>query len=60
LELTFHAFLGLELEVSHARALPERLRRAPHARLRWTEELRRQFIEAVECLGGQDGESARF
>ncbi|KAL6873776.1 hypothetical protein ACP4OV_013858 [Aristida adscensionis] len=23
-------------------------------RMRWTEELHRQFIEAVECLGGQD------
>jgi hypothetical protein len=29
-------------------------------RMRWTEELHRQFVEAVECLGGQDGESARF
>ena len=26
-------------------------------RMRWTEELHRQFVEAVECLGGQDGES---
>jgi SHAQKYF class myb-like DNA-binding protein len=25
--------------------------------MRWTEELHRQFVEAVECLGGQDGES---
>ncbi|CAL5054325.1 unnamed protein product [Urochloa decumbens] len=23
-------------------------------RMRWTEELHRQFVEAVECLGGQD------
>ncbi|XP_044445700.1 myb family transcription factor MPH1-like [Triticum aestivum] len=23
-------------------------------RMRWTEELHRQFIEAVDCLGGQD------
>jgi hypothetical protein len=27
-------------------------------RMRWTEELHRQFVEAVECLGGQDGESS--
>jgi hypothetical protein len=29
-------------------------------RMRWTEELHRQFVEAVECLGGQDGESRYY
>lgn len=28
--------------------------RSDEPRMRWTEELHRQFIEAVECLGGQD------
>ena len=26
--------------------------------MRWTEELHQQFVEAVECLGGQDSESS--
>ncbi|KAM3214090.1 hypothetical protein ACQJBY_066488 [Aegilops geniculata] len=28
--------------------------RSDEPRMRWTEELHRQFIEAVDCLGGQD------
>ncbi|KAI4970151.1 hypothetical protein ZWY2020_001065 [Hordeum vulgare] len=28
--------------------------RSEEPRMRWTEELHRQFIEAVDCLGGQD------
>ncbi|OEL26827.1 hypothetical protein BAE44_0012154 [Dichanthelium oligosanthes] len=28
--------------------------RSEAPRMRWTEELHRQFVEAVECLGGQD------
>ncbi|KAF7111003.1 hypothetical protein CFC21_111058 [Triticum aestivum] len=28
--------------------------RSDDPRMRWTEELHRQFIEAVDCLGGQD------
>ncbi|KAI4970153.1 hypothetical protein ZWY2020_001067 [Hordeum vulgare] len=28
--------------------------RSDEPRVRWTEELHRQFIEAVDCLGGQD------
>jgi hypothetical protein len=30
--------------------------RSNEPRMRWTEELHRQFIEAVDCLGGADGE----
>jgi hypothetical protein len=30
--------------------------RSDEPRMRWTEELHRQFIEAVDCLGGPDGE----
>ncbi|XP_062178736.1 myb family transcription factor MPH1-like [Phragmites australis] len=31
-----------------------RYNRSEVPRMRWTEELHRQFVEAVECLGGQD------
>jgi hypothetical protein len=30
--------------------------RSDEPRMRWTEKLHRQFIEAVDCLGGPDGE----
>jgi hypothetical protein len=30
--------------------------RSDEPRMRWTEELHRQFMEAVDCLGGPDGE----